>query len=154
MSDLVQKIPPSTSSNNHDSSHATTQHGTPHLNEITETSSTRKGGEKRKNPENDDSADWMRYRGVRRRRWGKFSAEIRNPEKKNKRVWLGTFDAPQQAALAYDKAAFKFYGRRAKVNFPHLIGSDYDDHQLFVDDQSHSSTISLLSAGHDDDPQS
>ncbi|PNT30414.1 hypothetical protein POPTR_006G080300v4 [Populus trichocarpa] len=57
------------------------------------------------------------YRGVRMRTWGKWVSEIRVP-KTGQRIWLGSYDAPEKAARAYDAAQYCIRGERGQFNFP------------------------------------
>ncbi|CAI9775443.1 unnamed protein product [Fraxinus pennsylvanica] len=77
-----------------------------------------------RNPARRSSRQSTRYLGVRRRPWGRYAAEIRNPHTKE-RHWLGTFDTAEEAALAYDFSSISFSGiEKARTNFfyPFLFG--------------------------------
>ncbi|KAI4306884.1 hypothetical protein L6164_030126 [Bauhinia variegata] len=83
------------------------------------------------------------FRGVRQRTWGKWVAEIREPNR-GSRLWLGTFSNAIEAALAYDEAARAMYGPCARLNFPQV--SDYSSCKESLNDCSPATTLSTSAA--------
>ncbi|GER37870.1 integrase-type DNA-binding superfamily protein [Striga asiatica] len=69
-----------------------------------------------------DNTGKKKYKGVRRRKWGKWVTEIRVPGTPD-RLWLGSYATPEAAAVAHDVASYCLRGDTSSgnLNFPLVL---------------------------------
>ncbi|VFR00462.1 unnamed protein product [Cuscuta campestris] len=117
--------------------------------ELSRVRAGRKRGLRRGVSPGSDVSSRKRYRGVRQRPWGRWVAEIRDPNRR-KRVWLGSYNSPEEAAAAYDRAAVLLKGAAAVTNFPIpvQVSPDSDATSNGVNDVS-STPFSIPASGGD-----
>ncbi|OAY49235.1 hypothetical protein MANES_05G040000v8 [Manihot esculenta] len=68
-----------------------------------------------------------RFVGVRQRPSGRWVAEIKDSSQRV-RLWLGTYDTPEEAARAYDEAARALRGENARTNFALVNNNNNNPH--------------------------
>lgn len=71
----------------------------------------------------------FKFKGIRKRNWGKWVSEIRLPNSRE-RIWLGSYDTAEKAARAFDAALFCLRGPNAKFNFPDNPPDIFDGQSL------------------------
>ncbi|OEL21616.1 Ethylene-responsive transcription factor ERF017 [Dichanthelium oligosanthes] len=82
------------------------------------------------------SSGERKYKGVRRRKWGRWVSEIRLPHSRE-RIWLGTYDTPEKAAMAFDAAYVCLRGPSDAdgLNFPDSppdVGRTSDPEEVYA----------------------